>query len=341
MPTYRLIIEYEGTRYRGWQEQENARTVAGELRRAISRVAGPLRELTAAGRTDAGVHACAQVAHARLVRPVDTRTARRKVNDLLPADIEVLALDLAPDSFHARHDATARSYVYQVSRRRTAFAKPFVWWVKRELDVALLKSAWSILPGRHDFARFCEQPASHPSTVVVVERAEVGEAGDLLLLRIVSSHFLWKMVRRLVGTAVEVAAGDLPLDLFGHLVAGYELPGTTAGPAAWTAPPSGLFLERVLYPSGPPLPELAAITPVPPVPARSEWSEFRTASRAETGSAREKRHRAGTARGSDGRPAGSSPRREDAAPRSSGRGPGGAARTRRSGREGPRDHPRR
>lgn len=335
MPTYRLIVEYEGTRYRGWQEQENARTVAGELHRAIARVAGPVRELGAAGRTDAGVHACAQVAHVRLARPVDTRSARRKVNDLLPADIEVLAFDLAPEAFHARHEAGSRSYIYQLSRRRTAFAKPFVWWVKRELDADRLRGAWSLLPGRHDFARFCEQPDSHPSTVVVVERAEVGEEGDLLLLRIVASHFLWKMVRRLVGTAVEVAAGDLPLDLFGHLVAGYELPGASPGPAAWTAPPSGLFLERVLYAGAPPLPPLAAITPVPPAPERGS-PELTTASRAAREPARETRNRDDRARGSAGRPAGSPPRREDRGQRASGKRPAGAARTPRSGREGPR-----
>jgi len=337
MPTYRLIVEYEGTRYRGWQEQENARTVGGELRRALSRVAGPVLDLGASGRTDAGVHALAQVAHLRLARSIDAGEVRRQVNDLLPTDIEVLGLELAPERFHARHDAVLRSYVYQLSRRRTAFAKPFVWWIKRPLDVEHLRSAWSTLVGRHDFARFCEKPEAHPSTVVAVERAEVAEDGDLVLLRLVASHFLWKMVRRLVGTVVEVGAGDLPPDLFAHIVAGYELPAGTGGPAAWTAPPSGLFLERVLYGNDPPLPALAAITPVTTAPAGSAALAVRTESRAGSRSAPGREHRDGRSRGSAGRPAGAGPRRggegwpgsarsRDGAPRKGGKGKPGSPR---------------
>jgi tRNA pseudouridine38-40 synthase len=339
MPTYRLIVEYEGTRYRGWQEQENARTVGGELRRALSRVAGPVLELGASGRTDAGVHALAQVAHLRLGRSIDASEVRRQVNDLLPMDIEVLGIDLAPERFHARHDALSRSYVYQLSRRRTAFAKPFVWWVKRPLDTGRLRDAWSLLVGRHDFARFCEQPESHPSTVVVVERAEVAEEGDLVLLRIVASHFLWKMVRRLVGTAVEVGAGDLPADLFAHVVAGYELPAATGGPAAWTAPPSGLFLERVIYGGDPPLAPLAAITPVTTARAGNPVLAVRTESRAGSRPAPGKERRDDRSRGSAGRPAGAVPRRAGAGPRATGRPRDGAPRTGGKGRPGPPRRP--
>jgi tRNA pseudouridine38-40 synthase len=339
MTTYRLVVEYEGTRYRGWQEQENARTVGGELRRALARVAGPVLDLGASGRTDAGVHALAQVAHLRLGRSIDTGEVRRQVNDLLPTDIEVLGLDLAPERFHARHDAVLRSYVYQLSRRRTAFAKPFVWWVKRPLDAERLRSAWSMLVGRHDFARFCEQPESHPSTVVVVERAEVAEDGDLVLLRLVASHFLWKMVRRLVGTVVEVGTGDLPPDLFAHVIAGYELPAGTGGPAAWTAPPSGLFLERVLYNGDPPLGPLAAITPVTTAPAGSPALAVRTASRAGSRPVPGRERRDDKSRGSAGRPAGAGPRRAGEGPRGSGPPRDGAPRKGGKGRPGPPRRP--
>ncbi len=134
MPTYKLIVEYEGTRYRGWQEQQNARTVTGELRHAIERVAGPVQDLGGSGRTDAGVHAAAQVAHLRLARPMEAEPLRLAVNELLPADIHILAASRAHDRFHARHEAVSRTYLYQVALRRTAFAKKFVWWVKRPLD---------------------------------------------------------------------------------------------------------------------------------------------------------------------------------------------------------------
>jgi tRNA pseudouridine38-40 synthase len=131
MPRFKLTIEYAGTRYSGWQIQANARTVQGEIERAIRTAGGTgTFELYGAGRTDAGVHALAQVAHLQL----DTRTApellQSRINDELPADINILTLARAPQRFHARHDALARSYLYQVSTRRTAFAKPYVWWVR-------------------------------------------------------------------------------------------------------------------------------------------------------------------------------------------------------------------
>jgi len=116
MPTYRLDLEYEGTRYRGWQEQQNARSVAGELKRAVLEAGGEIVELGGAGRTDAGVHALHQVAHLRLRAKVDPRRFRLAINDALPHDVHVLAMLQVQDRFHARHDAVLRSYVYQISR---------------------------------------------------------------------------------------------------------------------------------------------------------------------------------------------------------------------------------
>lgn len=274
MPTYRLTLEYEGTRYRGWQEQQNARSVMAELRQAILEAAGEMRDLGGSGRTDAGVHALAQEAHLRLSRPVEPEPFRRAVNDRLPPDIHLLAVAPAADSFHSRHGAASRSYVYQVSRRRAALAKRFVWWVKRPLEAGPMRDAAALFAGRHDFRLFCERPAEQTSTVVVVERVEVAEAGDLILVRLVASHFLWKMVRRVVGTLVEVAAGDLDRAAVAGLIADFSQPrqavdrrGSRGGPgghlpADWTAPPSGLFLERVLYPGDPPLGPLVAAVPV-------------------------------------------------------------------------------
>ena len=259
MPTYRLTLEYEGTRYHGWQEQPGARTVAGELRRAIQEAAGPPTDLGGSGRTDAGVHALAQVAHLRLPRRLpDLTRFRHDVNDRLPADIHLLSVAAAPHAFHARHDARARSYLYQVATRRTAFAKRFVWWVRRPLDVARLRAAAPALSGRHDFVRFCERHAGQTSTLVVVEHVEIGEVGGLILIRLVASHFLWKMVRRVVGALVRVGAGEMTAgELAGLLTeqrarrraapAAKTAARDPGQPAEWTAPPSGLFLERVMY----------------------------------------------------------------------------------------------
>src|SRR5467141_793006 len=142
MPTYKLTIEYEGTRYSGWQAQGNTpKTVQGHLIRAATQVLGEV-DVGGAGRTDAGVHAAGQVAHLRA----------RKLNDLLPHDINVLAAARASDRFHARHDAVTRVYLYQIATRRTALAKPFVWWIKDRLDVDAMARAAKLLEGRHDFS---------------------------------------------------------------------------------------------------------------------------------------------------------------------------------------------
>jgi len=262
VPTYRLTLEYEGTRYHGWQEQKNARSVAGELRRAVEEAGAPVRELGGSGRTDAGVHALAQVAHLRLARTIDPEPFRREINDRLPADIHVLALTSAPDRFHSRHDAVSRSYLYQISRRRTALAKRWVWWVKRPLDERQMAEAASRLVGKHDFRLFCEKPSEQPSTLVVVEGAEIATDGALILVRLSASHFLWKMVRRVVGTLVQVGAGDLDRKAFEDLLSAKKPKSGKGLPAEWTAPPSGLFLERVSYEGDPPLGAIESVIPV-------------------------------------------------------------------------------
>jgi len=260
--TYRLTVEYDGTRFHGWQEQQNARSIAGEIKRAIRELA-PLVEFGGAGRTDAGVHALAQCAHLRLGRSVEPERFRGELNELLPSDIHVLSLVPVGNSFHARHSAVSRSYLYQISRRRTAFAKRFVWWVKRPLRTDLMASAASLLPGRHDFALFSERPQDQPSTEVVLESAQVEDFGSLVVIRLVASHFLWKMARRIVGVLVRIGAGEMSAAELKKLLEPSNPDAVLAGrPAEWTAPPSGLFLERIAYEGDPPLPPLRPAVPV-------------------------------------------------------------------------------
>lgn len=243
MPRFKLTVEYAGTRYSGWQKQKNARTVQGELDRAIVAAFGEiLVDSQGSGRTDAGVHALAQVAHIDLVQSPPPDLIRRRVNDGLPADVHVL--DVAPVSrkFHARHGAVRRSYVYQVSRRRSAFAKPYVWWVREPLDLKAMQYAAAAFVGRHDFRAFCDDDPDEKSTVVVLDEVVVTDSGPLVLIRVAGSHFLWKMVRRMVGVLVaagknELGSGGIPALLSGPS----ELPATLTAPAA------GLFLERVFY----------------------------------------------------------------------------------------------
>ncbi len=263
MPGYRLTLEYDGTRYRGWQEQRNTdRTVVGVLKKAIEETGAEIQSLQGAGRTDAGVHALAQVAHLRTSRFLDPERFLIEVNTLLPHDLNLLAVTHAPARFHARHDALARSYLYQIARRRTAFAKRFVWWVRDPLDPDAMSAAARALVGRHDFRWFCERPAEQDSTLVEVAAIQLAVLGELLLIRVVASHFLWRMVRRLVGTLVEVGAGRLADDELHGLLDPRRPPAQERSPARFTAPPSGLFLERVLYPGEQPLEQLRPATPI-------------------------------------------------------------------------------
>src|SRR5207237_45480 len=199
MPTYRLTIEYEGTRYSGWQAQGNTpKTIQGHLMRAASQVAGDV-DVGGAGRTDAGVHAAGQVAHLRLKKAIDPQLLVRKINDLLPHDICVLRAARAGDGFHARHDAVSRVYLYQIATRRTAFAKSFVWWIKDRLDANAIRDAAARLVGRHDFSAFTDKRLQEDeSRVVVVGRSDVAVADDLILFRIEASHFLWTLDRMLI-----------------------------------------------------------------------------------------------------------------------------------------------
>ncbi len=243
MARFRLDLEYVGTRYRGWQIQKNARTVQGALHEVVRRVSGRTDfETYGSGRTDAGVHALHQVAHLDLETRAAPGSLRRALNDELPADINVLSAEKVSRRFHARHSAVGRSYLYQIARRRTAFGKPFVWWIRDPLDVPRLHRAARQFEGRHDFRSFSDADPGAGSTRVEIEAVEVGEAEGLVLVRVRGSHFLWKMVRRMVGVLAEVGRGKLePADVERFLRE------DSRAPARLTAPPSGLFLERVFY----------------------------------------------------------------------------------------------
>jgi tRNA pseudouridine38-40 synthase len=270
VPRFKLLIEYAGTRYRGWQIQKNARTVQGEIDRAVraisasarheapSRASARLRqshadagatrpefELYGSGRTDAGVHALAQIAHLELYTTLPPESLRRQLNDELPADIDIREITKVPHRFHARHDAIARSYLYQISRRRTAFGKPFVWWVRDPIDVEKMRQAAASFVGMKDFASFTDDDPREKSTVVLVEGIAIAEAGSLILIRVQGSHFLWKMVRRIVGVLAAVGRGELrPAEAGAMLTdSAPEVP----TPAELTAPAAGLFLESVRY----------------------------------------------------------------------------------------------
>lgn len=240
MPTYRLLIQYDGTRYSGWQVQQNtSRTIQGQLIDAARDAFGPA-ELGGSGRTDSGVHALGQAAHLRIPRALEPIRIIHELNDRLPSDIHVLDAAAAHDSFHSRHDATQRVYLYQISSVRSAFLKPWIWWIRDPLDVEAMITAAAPLGGLHDFASYADARAGDTETRVSVDFVEIAQHESLILVRLSASHFLWKMVRKLVSALVEVGRGnDAPGAVVERLSSGRRFPPT--------APPSGLFLEAVLY----------------------------------------------------------------------------------------------
>jgi tRNA pseudouridine38-40 synthase len=254
MPRFKLLIEYAGTKYSGWQIQTNARTVQGEIDRAVREATGRREfELYGSGRTDAGVHALAQVAHLNIYTDIAPELLRRKVNDELPADIHIRTIAKAPHKFHARHDAVERSYLYQISTRRTAFGKPFVWWIREPLSVEKMREAAAAFVGMQNFEAFTADDPDEKSTKVLVDAVEIDEHGALILIRVRGSHFLWKMVRRMVGVLAAVGRREIPPRDAAKFLDPAHTTTARATAAALAAPAAGLFLEAVRYQGDPPL----------------------------------------------------------------------------------------
>lgn len=239
----RLLLEYEGTRYAGWQVQKDQRTVMGEVLTAIRATLDETPRLLGAGRTDQGVHAEGQVANFFTNSTRAPGAILEGLNEALPADINVLKAEEVALDFHARHDAVTRRYRYQIARRRSAFFKRLIWWVRQPLDLALMERAASALPGRHDFTSFADRTAEIKEPRVRVVAAGFRRSDFLTTFTIEADHFLPRMVRRVVGVLVQIGLGQIPPEA----VARY-LTEIVDDPAQWTAPPSGLFLERVIYP---------------------------------------------------------------------------------------------
>ena len=252
MPKFNLVIEYEGTRYSGWQVQKNTRTVQGEIIGAIKKVfATNDFDFQGAGRTDAGVHALNQIAHLEIKTNLTAEKIKFALNDNLPSDINILEVEKVSKSFHARKDAKYRSYLYIISQRRTAFAKKFVWWIKDELNFERMSLAVRHFIGLKDFKSFSDLDDEEKSSHVKIEDVQLKREGSLILIRVVGSHFLWKMVRRMIGVLVEIGRENIDeKELIKMLEKKSDLP------AKFTAPPSGLYLENVFYSENYKLPEL-------------------------------------------------------------------------------------
>ncbi len=244
MSLVKLNLEYDGTGFAGWAAQPGRRTVESELHRALDAVFPGWEGLAVAGRTDAGVHARGQVASFQGGTGPAPERAAQALNEVLPDDVVATGSEAAPDGFHARFSARARSYRYRIWRRRTP--SPFElgrsWWLPRPLDEEKLAKAADVVLGEHDFRAFTPTETQHEVFVRVVEAAAWERRGDEVHFTITADGFLRHMVRILVGTMLEVGGGRRSVADFEALLSGKQR--TEAGE---TAPPHGLYLVRVRY----------------------------------------------------------------------------------------------
>lgn len=255
MGTLRLVLEYDGTDFHGWQAQPSVRTVEGALRDALQRITAETPRLTAAGRTDAGAHSHGQVVGVQLARDWEPQRLSTALNAVLPSDVAVRELTPAPDGFHARFDAQSRTYRYLVVARRehSPLMRRYAWQINDELDATAMRRATVRLRGTHDFAAFGRSPRPGGGTVRTVHHAALRSIAPLddrrapaWVIEVSADAFLYGMMRGIAGGLVAVGRGRLRVDEFAAMLAG---PGGAR--TVTVAPARGLHQWSVTYPAAP------------------------------------------------------------------------------------------
>ena len=242
--TLRLVVEYEGTDFHGWQVQNDVRTVQGELEAAFAQMTGEVVRITGAGRTDAGVHALGQVASLRTTHPIDTGELLRGLNAITAPDVTVRSVEVAEEGFSARFSASGKLYRYRILNRRepSALRRRTCWHVRAPLDLEAMRGAAALLVGTHDFSAFRAADCVREDPTVTLERVDVVAREDEVVLQVRGPAFLKNMVRIIAGTLVEVGRGKLDAGAVGDALGTGDR--SRAGP---TAPALGLVLVEVAY----------------------------------------------------------------------------------------------
>ncbi len=245
MKNYRLSISYDGTRYNGWQRQATTNnTICGKLEDILEKMCDTHIDIIGSGRTDAGVHAYNQIANFHCETTYSPREIQDYFNEYLPQDIRILNVDIASDRFHARYNASKKTYVYRIDNQSVldTFNRKYAYKIDTPLDIAIMKEASALLIGSHDFKSFCPSRKTKKSTVREIYSIEFVDNNDILEIHYTGNGFLYNMVRILTGTLIEVGLGNIPPQEIINIINAENR--EVAGP---TAPPHGLFLKNVTY----------------------------------------------------------------------------------------------
>lgn len=243
---YKIVLEYEGTHYKGWQRQITTdNTLQGTIEKAISEATGEQVEINGSGRTDAGTHALGQVANFKL--KFDCDDLLDKINEKLPADIRILSCEKVSDRFHARLNATGKTYCYKIDtgKKVDVFTRRTINHFNVELDVDKMKAAAEKLIGTHDFMSFCANKRMKKTTVRTIYSIDIVENGTVISFTYKGSGFLYNMVRILTGTLVEVGMGKIAVEDIDNILMAKD-----RSKAGMTMPPRGLTLVSVNYREG-------------------------------------------------------------------------------------------
>ncbi|NIR52776.1 tRNA pseudouridine(38-40) synthase TruA [candidate division KSB1 bacterium] len=242
MRNIKLVLEYDGTNFCGWQWQPKGRSIQGTLQDAIRRLLQKKTKITASGRTDAGVHALGQVANFYTESSLGVNSIRLGLNSYLPRDVVVLHVEEADAGFHARYDARRRKYRYIISKRPRAIGWQFAWYCKYALDLERIRAAAAHLVGQHTFSAFCKPRKNESHYLCKVEKIEWRETPDEILMGIEANRFLHHMVRIIVGTMVDVGREKMKPETVKAILESQD-----HSNAGSVAPAHGLFLENVYY----------------------------------------------------------------------------------------------
>lgn len=242
MPRHKLTIEFDGTNFSGWQNQPDSRTVEEEIEKAFSQILQQPIDLIGQGRTDAGVHAKGQVAHVDLPDDINPEKLRFGVNGLIGDEIQIHEIEEVDSEFHARFDAVYREYEYTILKKSSPLLYRTTWFPNSTFDIQSIKECCELLKGEFDFSGFSKFNEDNYTTLCTILLAEIEERDEEIIFKIQANRFLRNMVRRLVGTMIEVGKGKMEVSDFNEV-----LNNPNSVKRTFTAPARGLVLAKVFY----------------------------------------------------------------------------------------------